>query len=151
MLESAQPEILWFLAGLVIMLAEFIIPGFVVIFFGFGAWVTAAGALAGIVSSFNSQLILWLLSSVLLLVLFRRKGTMYFRGKVTGRLKTGASIDDIAGERVVVTAAIDPQGIGGKVEFHGTQWEATADVPIAKGAVAEVVGRDNLMLKVKPV
>ena len=39
--------------------------------------------------------------------------------------------------------------IGGKVEFHGTNWNAVADKEIEVGAVVEITGKDNLTLKVK--
>ena len=46
--------------------------------------------------------------------------------------------------------AITPKA-GGKVEFHGTNWEAHADGDIAEGAVVEIIGKDNITLKVKAI
>ena len=55
---------------------------------------------------------------------------------------TGAQLDlredlrEFIGERATVIEAITPRA-GGKVEFHGTNWEACADGDIAAGAVCE--------------
>jgi len=39
--------------------------------------------------------------------------------------------------------------LGGKVEFHGTDWEARSDEEITEGTVVEIVGKDNITLRVK--
>ena len=50
----------------------------------------------------------------------------------------------------MVIKEIDPKKRG-KVEFHGSHWSATADVAIKKGATVEVIGKENITLKVKPI
>ena len=121
-----------------------------IIFFGIGAWVTTLPLLFGLIESFNIQLVVFLVSSILSLLLFRKKGKQIFEGKRSGRLAPDRSLEDIKGEKVVVVEAIKANMLGGKVEFHGTLWEAEADVPIDKGAVVEIVDRVNLTIKVKP-
>jgi len=37
--------LLWFLLGLGVMALELVLPGFVIIFFGIGAWITAPDAI----------------------------------------------------------------------------------------------------------
>ena len=37
----SKPELVWFIAGLGLFLLELVLPGFVIFFFGIGAWVTA--------------------------------------------------------------------------------------------------------------
>ena len=39
----------------------------------------------------------------------------------------------------------------GKVELHGTYWNADADVEIKKGTTVEIIGKEGLSLKVKQV
>jgi membrane protein implicated in regulation of membrane protease activity len=148
-MESLSNELLWFLFGLAVMLGEIITPGFVLIFFGAGAWIISLLLWLGVPISFTSQLFIFLLTSVMLLVLFRKFGKKYFQGKVS-RPDVAGSIDDIRGEKAVALSDIQPS-TGGKVEFHGTLWNAEADVLIAKGATVEVLQRDNLTLKVKPI
>lgn len=147
-MESLSNELLWFLFGLVVMLGEIITPGFVLIFFGMGAWIISLLLWLGVPISFTGQLFIFLIVSVLLLVVFRKYGKKYFQGKVS-RPDVAGSIDDIRGEKAIALSDIQPL-IGGKVEFHGTVWNAEAEVAIAKGASVEVLERNNLTLKVKP-
>ncbi|MDP1677416.1 MAG: NfeD family protein [Bacteroidota bacterium] len=148
-MESISNELLWFLFGLVVMLGEIVTPGFVLIFFGIGAWIISLLLWLGVPISFTSQLFIFLITSVLLLVVFRRFGNKYFKGKVS-KPDVAGSIDDIKGEKAIALSDIQPT-IGGKVEFHGTLWNAEADVAITKGASVEVLERNNLILKVKPI
>ena len=149
MADVLSNELMWFLCGLIFLLSEFIIPGFVIFFFGVGAWVVALLLWLNIDISFTNQLFIFLVSSILSLVFFRRYGKKFYQATV--KTDESQKFDDIRGEKATVTADIIPNGVGGKVEFHGTQWTAEADMPIQKGAVVEVIERDNLTLKVKPL
>jgi inner membrane protein len=149
MFETMSNELLWFVCGLIFLLAEFMIPGFVIFFFGVGAWVVALLLWMNVDLSFTSQLFIFLLSSIVSLVAFRRYGKKYFQGKV--KTDDAQKFDDVRGERAVVTTDITPKGVGGKVEFHGTMWNADSETAISKGTIVEIVERNNLMLKVKPV
>lgn len=151
MFESSPSQLFWFVLGLVLMLAELMAPGFVIVFFGIGAWITALCMWIGIASSFDAQLLIFLSASVLSLVLFRKQGKRYFQGRVSGRLADNQSMDDVRGERAVVIEDIQPNTSRGKVEFHGTSWDAESDIVIKKGTTVEIVERINLLLKVKSV
>lgn len=136
---------------MVLMLTELVLPGFIIIFFGIGAWVTAVCIWIGFADSLNTQLVIFLVSSLASLVLFRRQGQKYFKGKVSGKVDDVSRLDDVKGEKALVIEEIVPQGLPGKVEFHGTVWNAVADETIPKGTPVEVLERDNLTLKVKPL
>ncbi|MEK7728178.1 MAG: NfeD family protein [candidate division KSB1 bacterium] len=151
MLESMNPTLLWFLVGLVLALAEFIVPGLIIIFFGAGAWVVALATGLGVIETFNQQLLVFLISSLLSLVLFRKHGQRFFEGRVTGVLAPYESLDDFQGGKAVVVAPIMPKNIGGKVEFNGTIWDAESEVEIAPGTTVQVFSRRDLTLKVKPL
>ena len=60
MFQSSNAELYWFLLGVVLMLSEMAIPGFVIFFFGVGAWITALCLWIGIGGEFNTQLIIFL-------------------------------------------------------------------------------------------
>jgi len=147
--EWLKPELIWFLIGLVLMLMEFVIPGFIIFFFGVGAWIVALICLiAGI--NINTQLIIFLVTSVLLLVFLRK----WMKTIFVGYKKYGQPSDDdmaeFTGKKAVVTKRIDPVA-GGKIEFHGTSWSAETDGigPIDEGAVVEITGKQGLTLKVQ--
>ncbi|MGB9697121.1 MAG: NfeD family protein [Ignavibacteria bacterium] len=140
----------WFLIGIGFMLLEFIVPGFVIFFFGAGAWVVALVTALG-VNNLNVQLLVFLVSSILLLVLLRTSVKKYFEGKVSKKDLGEELIESVKGEKAVVVSDISPNKIGGKVEFHGTHWNAEADEEIKKGEVVEIMDRKNLVLKVKKI
>lgn len=145
-----DPELAWFLVGLLLLLAELVTPGFVVIFFGVGAWVTALLIAFGLLPSFNAQLLTFMVASVVALLLFRKKGKSLFEGRRGGGYGANEAVDSIVGEKAVVVADIAPN-VTGKVEFNGSHWQAEADVAIAKGTTVSVVERRNLTLIVKPL
>lgn len=146
-----DPELAWFLVGLVLLLAELVTPGFVVIFFGVGAWVTALLIALGLLPTFNAQLITFMAASVVSLLLFRKRGKSMFEGRRGGGYGANETIDSIVGEKATVVADIAPHAGGGKVEFNGSHWQAEAQVAIAKGTTVVIVERRNLTLIVKPL
>ena len=151
MFDNASAELMWFLVGLVLLVSELALPGFVIVFFGVGAWITAFLVGVGLLPSFNGQLLVFLISSVLALALFRRKGKRLFEGKVSQVWNPQSSMEDIRGQRAVVIQTITPGSPGGQVEFHGTSWNAEADVVIPAGQIVEITAQNNLMLRVKPI
>ncbi len=141
----------WFFIGFFLMLAELALPGFVIIFFGIGAWVTTLLLELGVIQSFNMQLITFLIASFASLLLFRKKGRTIFEGKTSGILHPDASMEDFTGQRAMVVEDITADGRPGRVEFHGTRWLADADIPILTGTPVQIVDRVNLTLRVKPL
>lgn len=147
--DFIRPEIIWFLVGLVLLIMEFILPGLVIFFFGVGAWVVAIICLFTEIG-INTQLIIFIVCSVLSLLVLRRWIKGVFLGHTDSRQDLKKNMDEFVGQRAIVKEKIVPK-LGGKVEFHGTNWEAQAEQEIAEGVVVEIVGKDNLTLKVKIV
>jgi inner membrane protein len=147
--EFLKPELIWFLIGLLLLLAEFAIPGLIVLFFGVGAWIVAVTCLVA-APSLNVQLGIFIGSSILSLVLLRRWLKGMFMGHVTGTQDLNEDLNEFVGERAMVMQAITGKQPG-KVELHGTNWKAEADAEIPEGAVVEVVAKNNLTLKVKAI
>lgn len=150
--ELLRPELIWFLVGLVLLILEFILPGLIVFFFGVGAWIVAVVCLFStyIHDSINAQLILFIISSVLSLLILRKWVKGVFLGHSGAEQDLREDLKEFIGERARVIEDISPKA-GGKVEFHGTNWEARADSDIAAGAVVEIIGKDNITLKVKEI
>jgi membrane protein implicated in regulation of membrane protease activity len=150
--EFLRPELIWFLVGLVLLIMEFILPGLIIFFFGVGAWIVAILCLLSsyVDGSINAQLIIFIISSVLSLLILRKWVKGVFLGHSGAKQDLKEDINEFIGERAIVVEAITPKA-GGKVEFHGTNWEARADGDIAAGAVVEIIDKDNITLKVKAV
>ncbi len=143
--------LLWFFIGFFLILAELAMPGFVVIFFGVGAWVTTLLLELGLIESFNMQLVTFLIASFASLVLFRKKGRKIFEGKTSAIPRPEDSMDDFKGQRAMVVEDIRADGHPGRVEFHGTRWLAESEIPILNGTPVQIVERKNLTLHVKPL
>lgn len=147
--------LVWFIVGVVFFLGEMIVPGFIIFFFGIGAWVVAIAAIFGL-DNLTLQLIVFVAVSILSLIFFRKKGKNIFRGKEKAFQskddeKLDEFIEDIRGKKTTVISDIIPGEISGKVEFRGTQWKAEAEEIIKAGTVVEIISRDNITLKVKVV
>lgn len=147
--EFLKPEIIWFLVGIALLMLEFVLPGLIICFFGIGACVVAIACLLFDIS-FNSQLIVFVISSVVLLLSLRKWFKSIFMGHITGKQNISEQFSEFVGERAVVKSSISPK-LGGKVEFHGTDWQAQADEEIPEGSVVEIIGKENITLKVKAV
>jgi membrane protein implicated in regulation of membrane protease activity len=133
------------------MVVELALPGFVVIFFGIGAWITALFVWLGLLETLNAQLLVFLGASVLSLVALRSWLQRTLQGRVTERELSESRLDDFVGHKAKVTVAISPDSDDGRVEFRGTEWAATAKVAIAAEATVRIVSKDNLTLRVVPI
>lgn len=150
MLENIPLKYLWILLGLGIMSMELFLPGFILVFFGLGAVLTGV-LLIFVPMAINTQLVLFTVLSVVLLFSFRRLAQGYFVGRVANVNPTGAAMEKFSGETAVVTEDIIPNSPKGKVEFHGSFWNADAEMEIARGQKVTVLERHNLTLKVQPL
>src|SRR5688572_4914286 len=76
--------VIWFAIGFVFFLLEFALPGFIVFFFAVGAWITGIVLVFSDIS-INSQLLIFLVSSILTILLFRKqlKRIMWSRSKAS--------------------------------------------------------------------
>lgn len=149
MLENIPLKYLWILVGLAIMSMELFMPGFILVFFGLGA-VLVGVTLLMVPLGVNAQLILFPVISIVLLVSFRRYAQGYFTGRVSNANPGGAPVDVNIGQTAVVTEDIVPNSPRGKVEYHGTSWNADADAEIKKGVKVVIIDRHDLTLKVRP-
>ncbi|TFB10161.1 NfeD family protein [Candidatus Marinimicrobia bacterium MT.SAG.3] len=142
-----NPEVIWFIIGLALLISEFILPGVVIIFFGIGAWVTTIFILIfGI--SLNYQLVVFISTSLLSLALLRKfiKTLIYNR--------KGSDLESILEEFIGKTAVVQSEiklGSQGKIEFKGSNWEAVSDQEIKKGEVVKIISKDSIVMKVERI
>lgn len=137
-------SVIWFVIGLVFFLLEFVVPGFILFFFGIGAWVVAITALLLDVSV-NTQLLIFVASSVCTVLLFRN----WVKNKLGMYQKTEQVLEDeFIGKTGVAETAILPS-VNGKVIFKGTTWDAHSDDSIAPGESVIITGNRSILLTVK--
>ena len=143
-----DPKMLWFIAGLILILLEFAAPGVVVIFFGVGAWVVATAMWVGLIESVPAQCLTFAVASLVLLFGLRRYVAVWFVG---GSSTGGSSLDEeFIGKTVRVVHAIGGGDQTGKVELKGAEWNARSDEPLDEDSLAVVVKREGLVLIVQP-
>jgi membrane protein implicated in regulation of membrane protease activity len=94
------------------------------------------------------QLFVFLASSIVFLVCLRWWLKKVFTGLTAGSKEMGVNRCEYIGEQATVKERIAP-GLRGKVEFHGSDWQAQAEQTLEPGAVVEIIGQDNLVLKVR--
>ena len=142
-----SPVLAWFLVGLAFYVVELVVPGFIIFFFGFGAWCTALAAYLTDIS-LSTQMLVFLVASLTTLILLRT----YLQKIFIGRFQF-----DVAPPQAqpVATTGMVTQDIAppapGKVKYGGTFWTAHADHPIPKGTVVKIVQQENLEVRVRPL
>ncbi len=130
-------HVLWFLAGMILLLAELLTPGFVLLFFALGAFVAALAAYTLPIGP-GGQIAVFLIASAAGLALLRRMFLRVFRGR-TRESGAGDDLDSGAGRTAVVTRAIAP-GHPGEIKFRGSFWRAHSRAAAPAGASVVIVG-----------
>jgi hypothetical protein len=120
---------IWVLGGLVLLVGEVATPGgFFIIFFGAGAILVGALKAVGWDGPAWAEWLVFTVLSVASLALFREP--------LMRRFSLGKSkpVDQLAGERALVTEDVAPGGVG-KAELRGASWTArtSGSVALARG------------------
>jgi len=140
---QSKPEVIWLIAGILLLLLEFATPGLLVVFFGLGALVTALLTYLtdmGIIL----QVISFVFFSLVFLFLLRPK----FMSLLAGTSESDPE-EEFVGHTAVAEVDIPPHQVE-RVEFRGTKWNAISEKAIAKGDRFVITGLDGLTLKIKP-
>ena len=130
------PWLIWFLLGIGLAFLELYLPGFVVLFFGIGCWVTAAVLLFWDIS-LTQQILLFITAAVISLLLLRKWLMRVFRGVSSD--KQDENFDDFPqGMHVKVLKTITPADYG-RIQYRGTSWYAAAEETIEAGKTVEII------------
>ncbi len=150
-IDWSRPELIWFIVGAVLLVAELMAPGLVIFFFGLGAWCVALSCFV-LAPGINIQLTLFLVVSLLLLLTLRQRLRQVF----VGRGRSGADEEETDNQSAMIgrqgrlVQEIAP-GSPGRVELAGTSWQAVASTALPAGSVVEVIGQQGITLTVKAV
>jgi inner membrane protein len=143
-----NPIFLWSLVGVIMLVIEFTIPGFVIFFFGLGALLVAFLCFLLPTLSINAQLVIFIITSLLLLLLLRKWFKSIFSGFFNKKEIMPKNIESYIGETATVIEKISKNSPG-KIEFHGTSWKAIAEVDIECGENIVIIKQNNLTFEVK--
>ena len=116
-------ELIWIVLGIGMILAEFIVPGLIVIFFGISALVVGLLAWWGVLTDTTYQLWLFGILSGGLLLTLRDRFKSWFQG---GSLVADADTpdDDYIGHYATVLAGFEDGSTFGKVSYRDAHWDA---------------------------
>lgn len=139
-------ELTWFIIGIAFFILEWTLPSFILLFFGFGAWVTAAFCWA-FVPSLGLQIGTFLFSSLGFIFLLRKSLKARYIDVVQESYIDELK-DRFIGKKAKVIESIKADQIG-SVEFNGTLWKAYSQETIEKDQIVEIISKDNITLFVK--
>lgn len=135
----------WVVGGIVLIIAELVVPSLVIVWFGLGAFIVAlAVAVADL--SLTAQLALWLLASLAMLLAWFK---VFRPDQPKARILSNANM---IGEIGLLTRRVTPFQVG-EVRFQkpvlGTDlWPCVADEEIEVGARVKVVAIEGEFVKV---
>ena len=135
--------LIWFLLGISFFIAEFMMPTFILFFFGLGAWIVSIVlGLELFDMSFNQQIILFTASSISFLFLLRN----YFKNIFLGNEKTAednySDTSDDKDHFAIVTKIITRKSFG-EIKFKGTFYRAKSDNHIDEGKNVKIIGKGD--------
>ncbi len=115
--------LLWFFAGIAFLVLELIMPGFIVIFFAFGSFISSVSAW-WLDVNLTTQILIFVVSSLLLLFSLRKFSIRIFKGDIQSKIDDNY-VDGKIGKNAVVTREIKPDRPG-EIKFMGSFWRAVS-------------------------
>jgi membrane protein implicated in regulation of membrane protease activity len=139
-----SPVIIWAIIGVVLIIIELMTMTFVFSFFGVGALIVSVTTWMHLTPGVESQLAVFSLSSLLLLLVLKNTAKKLFFG-------SHDVPPDYKGQKVLVVRDI-PAGREGAVSYRGSEWIAFSDSTetIPKGSTVEIIALDGIRTKVTP-
>ncbi len=110
--DFSNPAVIWFIAGFILFILEFALPGFILFFFGVGAWIVALLAMVFDIP-INVQLLIFLGASIVTILLFRKS----MQKIILVKKKSSEIEDEFIGKTARSETAITPAK-NGKVYFN---------------------------------
>jgi membrane protein implicated in regulation of membrane protease activity len=144
-----SPSLIWFFVGVAFLIAELLIPGFILIFFTAGCWIV--GLIVWLTDiELSIQILIFTVSSLVLLFSLRKYSIKTFKGTTSDDLDD-RYIDSKIGKTAIVTKTITPN-IPGEIKAMGSFWRAVSDINIKEGQSVLIVSQESengLIFKVK--
>lgn len=138
-------SLLWFLLFIIFIAVEVISPGIILVFFAFGALITSILEIF-IDLPLGFEIAVFAISSVASLTTLRGK----IKEALNMRHSKFLPADEYIGKKVIVKERIF-EGVVGRVELHGTDWNAISEDEMEVGEEVIIIERDNLTFKVAKI
>lgn len=149
-MDAEMLTTIFFIGGIVLMIIETLIPGGVSFFLGVSGLLVGALRWFGILEDPVTSIIIWLFTSVALILAMRPLLMKYWGGESSYKL---ANEDVEAMDQVVdVVDEVNPNDNSGRIRFQGISWQArTLEGKIPAGTKAKIRYRDNVTWIVEPL
>ena len=135
---------IWLIAGIILILSEFLVPGAVVAFLGASAIIIALGRWSGWIDSLMESFTYWFVLSMSMVLLFRGSLTKLFPSE--SHVEYVDEDLDAFGEIAEVLEEISPEHEKGRIRLHGTTWAATTGTgTIPPGEKVKLIEREELV------
>ena len=145
-----NPVAIWFVLAVFFIMLDFTTPTLVTMFFGMGALV--AMVLVWVIPGAPVWLqgLVFLVSSIVAMVLLRKKMARIFTGKTSN--SPGVIDDEFVGKNCTVKVTVGKLP-GGRIEFRGVDWSAVSstDLDIAVGTPCRIISREGAAVVVTPL
>lgn len=140
----------WWVLGIVLLLAEFIFPGLIVMFIGLSSLTVALLNYYEIVPQVYHHFMLWFSLSILYCFSLRFIVIKLYPGDF--EIKNTIEDVEAIGTIVEVLKDVTPNKQG-RIRYSGTTWSAKclSNEIINSGTKAEIIGRENLTFIIKHV
>ena len=144
-----QP-LIWIVLGIVLILLEFAIPGFIVIFFGTSAIVVGLAEWIGMSTNHGIPFIVFSVLTIVQILFVRRYFKSWFKGKSI-ESKSDTDTEDIVGKQATVLDGFTEDNLRGKIDFRGSNWTAVSEIPLEQGERVIITERNSLTLTIKRI
>jgi membrane protein implicated in regulation of membrane protease activity len=142
--------LLWFVAGAILMIAELFLPGFIAVFFGFGAVVTGLAIWMGLPTEGGWPFLLFSAVTIVSIAFMRTRFQQWFTGKQAGDSESTPDTDFLGREAIVLEGFGNLEPHRGMVEYRGSRWSARSEgVALAIGDRVVITAQEGLTLTVK--
>lgn len=141
--------LIWIVAGFALIVIEFFVTSFIVIFFGIAAVLVGTAIWLGLPADSAWPYLTFAFLSVVLLFALRSRFQEWF----VGNLADHPGDDDFLGHEVQIESGFDEATPGrGRVLYRGAGWNAKSDaVHLAVGSYAKIIDRQSALLNIEPV
>jgi membrane protein implicated in regulation of membrane protease activity len=150
-MQDYELSTLWFIAGVVLMVLEFVIPGGIVFFLGLGATLVAIFLYFDFIDGWLQAFTAWFMGSLALVFGLRGLVQRLIPAHVE---KSGTDEDVDAYNRLVKVAERIPAQGEGRIAFRGSTWAARnyhQDRDLEPGTTVRIIFRENLVWLVEAV
>lgn len=130
---------IWLILGVLLLLSEFLIPGFTIFFFGVGGLITSL--VVYIIEPLQDiiwlQILIFALISIITLITLRKHFNTSLKGDIYKER------DDYTGKTCKVIETVKKE-IPGRIKYQGTTWSALSEEKtIKKGQEAIIIGKKS--------